>query len=128
MMAGQAQPARDWLLFVVLLVDAVVLAILELFFLPLRLGVIEFPVTALLAAVTMPWLVARAADVSRRAMVAGAPLWVWLLAVAVIGVAGPGGDAVLLADWRSVLLLAAGVLPAGVVLGRVAARAGADRR
>jgi hypothetical protein len=43
---------------------------------------------------------------------------VWLVALGVLGVAGPGGDVLLPADWRSALLLAGGLFPAAVVLGR----------
>ncbi len=121
-MADEVQPGRDWVLLLVVMLDSAVLAMLEMFFLPLRIGVIEFPVTALVAAVTMPWLVARAGDVSRRSLVAGAPLWVWLLTLAVLGVAGPGGDVVLLPDWRSLLLVAAGAFPGAVALGQVVGR------
>jgi hypothetical protein len=105
----------------VLAVDAILLGVLELFFLPLRLGVVEFPITALVAAVATPWLVSRAASAVRRPLIAGIPLWAWLLTVAVFGVGGPGGDIVLLADWRALLLLGAGVIPSAVVLGRIKA-------
>lgn len=112
----------DRLLFLMLALDAILLAVLELLFLPVRIGALPFPVTALVAAVTLPWLVAMAGSVFRRPLVAGTPLWVWLLTVAVFGVGGPGGDVVLLTDWRTLLLLGAGVLPAAVVLGRLSRR------
>jgi hypothetical protein len=54
-------------------------------------------------------------------MVAALPLVVWLLVLGVLGVGGPGGDVLLAADWRSMLLLAGGIFPAAVVLGRVMA-------
>ena len=120
-MSGVAETRRDWTSLVVLTVDAVLLAIIELFFLPWRFGVVEFPITALLAAVTTPLLVARAGAAVSRPMIAGLPLWAWLVTVAVFGMGGPGGDIVLLADWRSLLLLGAGVLPSAIVLGRIRA-------
>ena len=121
-MTTSSAPHRDWLQLVVLTVDSVLLAVLELFFLPLRLGgSVAFPITALVAAITLPLLVNRAAVAGRRPLVAGCPLWAWLLTVAVFGVGGPGGDIVLIADWRALLLLGAGVLPAAVALGRVKA-------
>ncbi len=116
---------RDRLFYALLLFDSVVLAVVELLFLPLRfdgyllpdLGGFPLPVTALLAALTMPWLVSMASRLTDRLAVSVAPLLVWLLSLGVFGLAGPGGDLVLLEDWRSLLLLAAGALPAAIVLG-----------
>jgi hypothetical protein len=107
-----------------LVVDAALLAVVELFYLPLRLGPryggVMLPLTVLLAAVTTPLLVRAAGRFSARVRVAGAPLAAWVLTVLVFGVAGPGGDVLLPSDVRSVLLLVVGLLPAGVVLGRLA--------
>lgn len=113
---------------VVLLVDAVLLAVLELFLLPLWIGGVPFPVTALLAAVTVPLLVRRAAKLGTGLLVAASPAVVWLLAILVFGLGGPGGDQVLLPDWRTLVLVGLGLLPAAVVLGSVTARpkGGAD--
>ena len=113
------------LFLAVLLLDAVVLAVVELLFLPLRfdgyllpdLDGFPFPVTAVLAGLTMPWLASMAKGLSDRLAVAVAPLLVWLASLGVFGLAGPGGDLVLLQDWRSLLLLAAGALPTAIVLG-----------
>jgi hypothetical protein len=102
----------------VLVFDAVALAAVELAYLPLRLGAMPLPITILLAAVSTPWLVCSAAELGGPRSVAAVPLVVWLLALGVLGVAGPGGDVLLPADWRSVLLLAGGLFPAAVVLGR----------
>ena len=120
---------RDRLLFALLLFDSVVLAIVELLFLPLRLdgyllpdiGDFPFPITALLAALTMPLLVSVASRLTTRVGLAAAPLLVWILTLGVFGLAGPGGDTVLIEDWRSLLLLAAGALPAALTLGGVRA-------
>lgn len=113
------------LLLVLLVVDAMVLAVIELFYLPLRLGPryhgVMLPVSVLLAAVTTPLLVRAAGRLTPRLPLAGAPLAAWVLTVLVFGVAGPGGDVMLPADVRSLLLLVAGVLPSGVLLGRLAA-------
>lgn len=114
----------------VLTVDAVVLAALELLYLPLRIGAVAFPVTALVAAVTNPWLVRSAAALGGR--FAAVPLVAWVVAILVFGVAGPGGDVLLPADWRSFLLLGGGLFPAAVTLGgalagKVAARTQSGR-
>lgn len=119
-------------LFAVLLVDTVLLAILELFFLPLRfsgailpaLGSWPFPVTVLLALVTTPLLV-RTATRLVRPRLAALPLLLWLASLLVFGVLGPGGDHVLVADWRMLLLVLCGALPAAAVLGRALGRGSA---
>jgi hypothetical protein len=120
-----------WLVFALLVVDAAVSAVVELFFLPLRfdgtllpdLGGGPFPATAVLAAVGTPLMVRIAARLAPRLGVAGAPLAAWLATVLVFGFFGPGGDAVLVGDWRALLLLAGGALPAAVVLGGEMGRA-----
>jgi formate hydrogenlyase subunit 3/multisubunit Na+/H+ antiporter MnhD subunit len=115
----------DRLVLVVLVLDAVLLALLELLYLPLRLppsyGGLPLPVTALLAGLTTPMLVSAAAQLVPRLSVAAAPLAAWLATVLVLGLTGPGGDALLQADFRSLLLMAAAVVPSGVVLGRLSA-------
>jgi hypothetical protein len=125
-------------LLLLLWLDAVILAVIEVFFLPLRLdgwllprlGSVPLPVTALIAAVATPWLVLTAARISPRAAVAASPLLIWLAAVLGLWFNTPGGVTVLLPDWRSLLLVGAGGLPAAVVLGGVlgrrAPRAGTD--
>ena len=105
---------------VVLVADAAGLAVVELLYLPLRVGTVPFPITILLAAVSTPWLVRSAAELGGPRM-AAVPLVVWVLTLGVL-VAGPGGDVLFPMDWRSALLLAGGMFPAAVVLGRAVAR------
>ena len=107
---------------VVLVFDAAALAMVELFYLPLRVGAAPFPITIVLAAVSTPWLVHSAAQLGGPRLTAAVPLGVWLLVIGVLGVGGPGGDVLLAADWRSGLLLAAGTVPAAMALGRAMAR------
>jgi len=109
------------LLLALLVVDTVLLALLELFFLPLRIGVVPVPVTVLVGAVTTPWLVWTTAKLVRPAL-SWVPLAVWVLVVFGVGLLGPGGDLVLIQDWRALLLLGASALPGAMVLG------GAPRR
>ena len=106
------------LVLVALLVDAVLLAAVELLYLPLRIDATPFPITILLAAVTTPWLVRSAARLGRGGVVAASPLVMWVVGVLVLGVAGPGGDVLLPADWRSLVLLSGGMFPGAVALGR----------
>ncbi|MEJ2858988.1 MULTISPECIES: hypothetical protein [unclassified Saccharothrix] len=105
--------------------QAFVLAVLELFFLPLRLdGTLlpriadyPFPIAVVVAIVTTPLLVLGAAAYASRPLTAAAPLLVWLGTLLVFGVFGPGGDAMLLNDWRTLLLFAGGMLPSAVAVG-----------
>jgi hypothetical protein len=121
----------DWSLLVVLWLDAVVLACLELFFLPLRFdgwllpqfNALPFPVTALLAAVTTPWLVLSAARLSSRGLVAASPLLIWIGSLLAFWFITPGGVTAMLPDWRSLLLVGAGAMPAAVALGGALGRA-----
>ena len=106
---------------VVLVFDAVALAALELLYLPLRVAAVPLPITILLAAVSTPWLVHSAADLGGPRWVAAVPLGVWVLALGAFGAAGPGGDVLLPADWRSALLLGGGMFPAALTLGRALA-------
>ncbi|WP_328449175.1 hypothetical protein [Amycolatopsis sp. NBC_00438] len=96
--------------------DTVLLGVLELFFLPLRLGVLPLPVTVLVGAVTTPWLVSATAKLVRPSL-SWVPLVVWVLVVFGFGMLGPGGDLVLIQDWRALLLLGASALPGAMVLG-----------
>jgi hypothetical protein len=121
---GEPLTAGRRVLLAVLIADAVVLALLELFFLPLRLdgivlpklGDFPVPITIVLAAVTTPWLVLTTAKVVRPG-ISWIPLVVWVLVVMVTGLFGPGGDVVLLQDWRALVLLAGGALPGALALG-----------
>jgi hypothetical protein len=104
-------------LFLVLLVfDTVLLAVLELFFLPLRIGVVPVPVTVLVGAVTTPWLVSTTGKLVRPGL-SWVPLAVWVVVVFGFGLLGPGGDLVLIQDWRALVLLGASALPGALVLG-----------
>lgn len=115
--------ARDRLVFGFLLVDAVLLAVLELLYLPLYIGSVQFPIAALVAAATTPLLVSAAGRLSSHRGVAAAPLVVWFVTALAFGGFGPGGDMVLLGnDWRTLLLLVGGALPSAVMLGMVLAR------
>lgn len=123
-------------LLLLLCVEAAVLAVLETFFLPVRLdgtllprlGDIPFPVTIAVAVVTTPLLVQWAAALSGRVAAAAAPLLVWFLTIFVLGFFEPGGTGgFLLGDWRTLLLIAGGAMPGAVAVGAVMARNAANR-
>ena len=114
------------LLLAVLVLDTVLLALLEVFFLPLRLdgqllpqiGDIPFPVSVVLAAVSMPILIVQTAKlISARAALL--PLALWILTVVVVIAVSPGGDRIVPMDWRAMLLLVSGTFPGVLALGGV---------
>lgn len=116
-----ARPAIGWaggLTVALLVFDAVLLAVVELMFLPLRIGGVAFPVTILLAAFSTPWLVRTAASLGGGGFATGVPLATWVATLLVFGASGPGGDVLFPADWRSLALLGGGLFPAAVALGR----------
>jgi hypothetical protein len=115
-------------------VAAFVLAVLELFFLPLRLdgtllprvGDWPFPISAVLAIVTTPLLVVAASRHAHRTLAALSPLLVWMTTLLVFGLFGPGGDVLLLDDWRTLVLFAGGAMPGAIAVGAfMGRRAGA---
>ncbi|GAA4857224.1 hypothetical protein [Saccharopolyspora cebuensis] len=115
--------AADRLVLGFLLLDAFLLALIELLFLPSYLGPVQFPITAAVAAVTTPLLVAEAGRLAPHRGVASAPLLVWFATVFAVGMFGPGGDIVLPGnDWRTLLLIVGGALPGAMMLGIVLAR------
>ncbi|MEV7044869.1 hypothetical protein [Amycolatopsis sp. NPDC051061] len=114
------------LILALLAVDTVLLAVLELFFLPLRIGVVPLPVTVVVGAVTTPWLVSTTAKLVRPGL-SWVPLAVWVVVVFGFGLLGPGGDLVLIQDWRALVLLGASALPGALVLGGGLGRAAVGR-
>jgi hypothetical protein len=96
-------------LLALLVLDGALLGAFGLVFTPLYYGPVPVPMGALLSALILPWLVARAGEIESRTAVAAAPLLAWLLVVVVIGFWGSGGDVLLPASWQSLLLLGGGV-------------------
>ncbi|MFD4670880.1 hypothetical protein ACFWNN_14165 [Lentzea sp. NPDC058450] len=126
------------LLLLLLCVEAAMLAVLEVIYLPIRfdgtllpkLGDLPFPITIAVAAVMTPLMVSWAAGLSKRVFTAALPLLVWFFTLAVFGYLEPGaasGQALLLQDWRGLLLFAAGAFPGAVAVGAVMARNAANR-
>ncbi|WP_106617396.1 hypothetical protein [Saccharothrix carnea] len=115
----------DRLVLAGIAVAAFVLAVLELFFLPLRLDGtllpraddLPFPITVLVAIVTTPLLVVAASRHAHRTLAAVSPLLVWIGTLLLFGLFGPGGDVVLLNDWRTLVLFAGGALPGAIAVG-----------
>ncbi|MET9290062.1 hypothetical protein [Nocardia beijingensis] len=98
-------------ILVVLTVDALLTLALEVLYLPTYLGSVAFPVSAMVAGVVNVLLVMGARSVTRRPALLGLPLVAWAFGFLVCASAGPGGDILLGSDWRTALLLFAGLLP-----------------
>lgn len=117
----------DRIVLALLVFDGFLTAILAVLFLPVRVGEVPVPLSALVAAVVNVLLVVGARSVTDRPGRAALPLLGWFVGFAVYMVGGPGGDAVLLADWRTLLLLAGGLIPATVLLFKWSADAAVVR-
>ncbi len=103
-------------------VDGALSALMAAFFLPLRVGSVPFPVSALLSGVLNALLVWVALQWTSSPRLAALPLWAWLLTVVVLTLGGPGDDIVFggsgIMEFAPVLLIALGALPAAWVLMR----------
>jgi hypothetical protein len=105
-----------------LALDGVLCAIAAALLLPLRVGTVPFPVSALLAGLVNAALVWAALHWTAEPRVASIPLWTWLLTVALMSLGGPGDDVILggtgIMGYAALLLIALGVLPPALVLWR----------
>jgi hypothetical protein len=90
-----------------LALDGVLVGAVGLAFTPLYVGAVPAPLGVLLSVLVLPWLVLRAGEIDRR--LAGGPIFAWFFTVAVLGLAGPGGDVLLPGTWQSLLLFVGGV-------------------
>ncbi|MCL2534620.1 MAG: hypothetical protein FWE39_10665 [Nocardiaceae bacterium] len=99
--------------------DGFLCAVLSVLFLPAYIGTAPFPVSILVAAVVNLLLVLGARKFTDRAVVAALPIFGWLFGFGVCMIGGPGGDVLVLGDWRTLLLFVAAVLPGGIFLFRV---------
>jgi hypothetical protein len=103
----------DSVLLALLVLDGLLLGAFGLMFTPLHTNGVPVPMGVILSVLLLPWLVRQAGEIDARPAVAGSPLTAWVVTVAALGLFGPGGDALLLADWQS-LALAVGGIGAGL--------------
>lgn len=105
-----------------LAIDGVLSAVAAAFFLPLRIGSVPFPVSALISGLVNAALVWVALQWTSAPRVAALPLWCWLLTVAGLTFGGPGDDIVFggvgVMEYAPLLLLVLGALPPALVLWR----------
>ncbi|KWX67207.1 hypothetical protein [Mycobacterium sp. NAZ190054] len=131
-LTASAPPAPNRLrvlILALLAVDGVLSALMAVFFLPLRIGAVPLPVSALVSGIlnaALVWVGLQWTSVPRLAAL---PLWTWLATVVLCTVVGPGDDIVLggvgIMEFGPILLVALGALPAAWVLMRHPASAGA---
>ena len=106
-----------------LTVDGVLSAVLGALLLPMYLGAIPFPVSALASGLVNAALVWAAGHWTGSKRLAVLPLWAWLATVAALTFGGPGGDIVFggrgILAYSVLILLLLGAAPAAMVLRRM---------
>lgn len=105
-----------------LAIDGVLSAVAAAFFLPLRIGSVPFPISALLSGLVNAALVWAALQWTSSPRLAALPVWAWLLTVAGLTFGGPGDDIVFggvgIMDYAPLLLIVLGALPPALLLWR----------
>jgi hypothetical protein len=106
----------------VLAFDGVLSAVVGALLLPLELGSIPFPISALISGLVNAALVWAALQWTAAPRVAALPLWAWLLTVAGLTLGGPGGDIVFggagVMAYSPFIFIAVGAAPPAYVLWR----------
>lgn len=110
----------------VLAFDGVLSAVAGALFLPLYIGSIPFPISALISGLVNAALVWAGLQWTSRPRLAAASLWAWLATVVVLLLGGPGDDVVFggagIMQVSPLIFLVLGMTPPGVVLWRHAQR------
>lgn len=86
-------------------------AVLSVLFLPLWIDTVPLPVSVLVAAIVNVVLVAAARSVTGKVSAGLVPLGAWVAGYVLCMFGGPGGDVLLLATGRTLLLAVGGLLP-----------------
>ncbi|MEV4127998.1 hypothetical protein [Nocardia sp. NPDC049707] len=95
----------------VLVLDALITLVLEVLYLPTYINTVAFPLSAVLAGVVNILLVMGVRSITQRVSVMILPLVAWTFGFLFCSVSGPGGDILLVNDWRTLLLLFCGLVP-----------------
>ncbi|HPX35990.1 MAG TPA: hypothetical protein PLH92_11590 [Mycobacterium sp.] len=105
-----------------LALDGVLSAVAGALLLPLYLGRIPLPVSALICGLLNVALVWAAGHWTASKRLAALPLWTWLATVAVFTLGGPGGDVVFggsgVMAYSAIIFLLLGALPTAYLLRR----------
>jgi hypothetical protein len=117
---GATDPSMRIVVLALLAVDGILSAVAAALLLPLYIGSMPFPISALISGLVNAALVWAAGRWTTSARLAALPLWTWLLTVLVMAVGGPGGDVIFggrgVLAYSPLLLLVVGALPPAWVL------------
>ena len=108
------------LVVALLVLNGVLCLVLAVLYLPLYIGSLAFPISAVLAGAANIGLIALGRWTTDRLALLSLPLAAWLLGFCVCMSSGPGGDVMLLIEWRTLLLFVGGVVPPAVLLYKLA--------
>ncbi|WP_370509521.1 hypothetical protein [Mycobacterium sp. SA01] len=115
-------PAIRTVVLGLLAVDGVLSAVAGALFLPLYLGAVPLPISALVSGLVNLALVWAAAYWTESDRLAALPLMTWLVTVAALTLGGPGGDIVFggpgVMAYSVLIFLALGAAPPAVFLWR----------
>jgi hypothetical protein len=127
---GTTDPAIRIVVLTLLAVDGILSALAGALLLPVYIGSVPFPVSALISGLVNAALVWAAGSWTKSARVAALPIWMFLLTVAAITFGGPGDDVILggggVMAYGAPLLIVLGVVPPVWVLWRRRVRCSGD--
>lgn len=106
--------------------DGALSAVAGALFLPLYLGPVPFPISALISGLVNAALVWACTQWTSNPRLAALPMWVWLSTVVILLLGGPGDDVVFggagIMQASPLIFLVLGATPPGLVLWRQARR------
>jgi hypothetical protein len=91
---------------------AVLPALLECFYVNLRIGDVPIPISAVVALaanIALPWAMVRLTEIRPLALI---PVAIWAAFAIILAGGGPGGDVIIPGNWQGIVLLLGGALGA----------------
>jgi hypothetical protein len=91
---------------------AVLLAVLECYYVNLRIGATPFPAFQIIAAIgnlLLPFAIVRLTGIRGTAAIPGV---LWIVVAMILASSGPGGDVIVPGNWQGIFLLLAGAAAA----------------
>ncbi|MGB3770001.1 MAG: hypothetical protein WBF79_05345 [Rhodococcus sp. (in: high G+C Gram-positive bacteria)] len=99
-----------------LILDGFLCAVIAVLFLPLYVGSTPVPASGVLAGIVNVLLVRVAFTLSHSVSRAALPVAGFFVGLVLTMLGGPGGDVLIAADWRTLVVVAGGLLPPVVQL------------